>query len=360
MDRTTIETSRSLLERAIDKHPEIDVFHKIICQLAACKGHSREDDDLLRRAGKAITILRDQCVAKLDHEVGQRVQVDVRNDGCWYRGRVTNRGVEERHEECAHLLAYKIKIDNGYDEFPTKSSRRQAVPWHAQELVIQRFANGDAVGVWQDEKWQRGRVVAQKDSGRQRQYTIDIEGAVNDYEDNSDVESESDIETDEFDETTGTVESEERIASTETQQRCRIELRSKCEEELLSRISSRTRTISSASTTIAKEENNGAQAAQKVDEKVGAQAVQKVDEKVGAQAAQKVAEKVDQAAQKVAEKVDDAAADEKVDDAAQKASKTRRKKKKEKPNSEETVKANEKALPEKKPEGMPHARRRRR
>ena len=257
-----------------------------------------------------------------------------------------NRGVEERHEECAHLLAYKIKIDKGYDEFPTKGSRCQAVPWHAQDLVIQRFANGDAVGVWQDEKWQRGRVVAQKDSGRQRQYTIDIEGSVNDHEDNSDVEAESDIGTDEFDETTGTVESEERIANTETEQRRRIELRSKCEEELLSRISSRTRRVSSASTTIAKKENNGAQAAQKVDEKVGAQAVQiligvgaqavqiqiraeavqKVDEKVGAQADQKVAEKVEQDAQKVAEKIDDAAADEKVDDAAQKASKTSRKK----------------------------------
>ena len=83
VDRTTIEISRSLLERAIDKHPRVDVFHKIVYHFKACEGRSREDDDLLRRAGKAITILRDQCVAKLDHEVGQRVQVDLRNDGCW-------------------------------------------------------------------------------------------------------------------------------------------------------------------------------------------------------------------------------------------------------------------------------------
>ena len=75
---------------------------------------------------------------------------------------------------------------------------------------------------------------------------------MNDYEDNSAVEAESDIATDECDETTGTVESEGRIASTETQQRCRIELRSKVEEEL------RKRRISRDSTTIAKEENDGA------------------------------------------------------------------------------------------------------
>ena len=252
------------------------------------------------------------------------MQVDLRNDGCRYRGRVIDRGVEERHEGCSHLLAYKINIDKCYNEFPTKGSRYQAVPWHAQDLVAQRFSNGEAVGVWQDERWLRGTVVAQKNSGRQRQYTIDIEGAVNDYEDNSDVEAESDIETYEFDETTGTVESEERIASTETQQRCRIELRSKIEEEL------RKRRISRDSTTIAKEENDGAQVAQGVQE--------------------------DQSGTRPKTQVRDVC--QQVDNAQ--AANTSGKKKKEKPNSEETLKAEKKAPPKAKPEEAPHARRRRR
>ena len=168
VNRTTIEISCSLLEQAIDKHPRVDIFPRIVYQFKACEGRSREDDDLLRRACKAVTIIRDRRVAKLDHEVGQRVQVDLRNDGCRYRGRVIDRGAEERQGGCAHLLAYKIKIDKCYNEFPTKGSRYQAVPWHAQDLVTQRFSNGEAVGVWQDEKWPRGTVVAQKDSGRQR------------------------------------------------------------------------------------------------------------------------------------------------------------------------------------------------
>ena len=44
--RTTIEISRSLLERAIDKHPRVDMFLKIIYHFKACEGRSREDDDL--------------------------------------------------------------------------------------------------------------------------------------------------------------------------------------------------------------------------------------------------------------------------------------------------------------------------